>query len=288
MFTLKVGEIATIVQSDFGFHIINCVVKPVKNPGVNEVSGLISQRLKAQHANDKFAELAEKFSNTVYEQSDSLKPAAELVKAPVQTGVWLSKGQAATAPWNEKILQAIFSDDVLKNKRNTTAIEVAPNNLMAARVTEYQPATVRTLAEVTPGIRSKLQHQLALQAAAKQGKEILEKLQRGEKTQVSWMPAQTITRAQRGELRQELVRKIFQAETGKLPAYVGVEDAQQGFVIARINEVKQAAAIEDAKRNGYLQQIRQITGEELLMAYLADAKRRAEISMKDFSAEDKK
>ena len=289
VFSLKTGQVSEIVQSDFGFHIIKLLgIKAGKTQPLAEVRALIAQRIKAQHASDKFAELAEKFSNIVYEQSDSLKPAAELVKAPVQAGVWLSKGQPAAAPWNEKILQAIFSDDVLKNKRNTTAIEVAPNNLVAARVTEYQPATVRSLAEVTPGIRNKLQHQLALQAVSKQGKDLLEKLQRGEKAQLSWMPAQNITRAKRGELRQELVQKIFQAETGKLPAYVGVEDAQQGFVVARIDEVKQVAVIEDAKRNGYLQQIRQITGEELLMAYLADSKKRAEITMKDFSAEDKK
>ena len=36
-----------------------------------------SNKLRQQKAADKFAELAEKFSNTVYEQSDTLKPAAE-------------------------------------------------------------------------------------------------------------------------------------------------------------------------------------------------------------------
>lgn len=289
VFSLKVGEVSGIVQSDFGFHIIKLIaIKSAKAQAISEVRGLIAQRIKSQHASDKFAELAEKFNNTVYEQSDSLKPAAELAKSPVQTGVWLSKGQPAAAPWNDKALQAVFSDDAVKNKRNTSAIEVAPNTLLAARVVEYQAATVRGFAEVAPAIRNKLQHQQALKAAAQSGKELVAKLQRGEKVSVSWSATQSLSRSKRAELNQDMVQQIFRSEISKLPAYVGVEDAQKGYVVARIDEVKQVSAIEDAKRNGYAQQIRQITGEELLMAYLADSKKRADISMKEFAVEDKK
>ena len=39
---------------------------------------------------------------------------------------------------NEKLLAAIFGDEVLKNKRNTEAVEVAPNVLVAARLLEFK------------------------------------------------------------------------------------------------------------------------------------------------------
>ncbi len=289
VFLLKVGEISGLVQSDFGFHIIKLVaIKPSSTQALSEVKGLIAQRIKLQRASDKFAELAEKFSNAVYEQSDSLKPAAELANTAVHGGVWLSKGQSATEPWNEKALQAVFSEDVLKNKRNTTAIEVAPNTLLAARVTEYQAATVRPLSEVAEDIRNNLQRQQVLQAAAQQGKTSLGQLQGGEKVQVTWKAAQSITRAQHADLNQALAQLLFRADVGKLPVYVGVEDAQQGYVIARIDAVKEVAVIEAGKLNRYAQQIRQITGEELLKAYLADTKKRADITMKDFAADEKK
>jgi len=288
-FSLKVGEVSELVQSDFGFHIIKLVaIKPAKTQPLSEVKELIVQRIKMQHASDKFAELAEKFSNAVYEQSDSLKPAAELVKASVQGGLWLSKGQPATEPWNDKALQAVFSEDVLKNKRNTTAIEVAPSTLLAARVTEYQPAAVRPLAEVVADIRYKLQRQQALLAAAQQGKALLDRLQRGDKAQLNWKAAQSITRAQHADLNRELAQLLFRADVSKLPAYVGIEDAQLGYVFARIDAVKQVASIEDSKRSRYAQQIRQVTGEELLAAYVADAKKRADITMKDFGVDEKK
>jgi peptidyl-prolyl cis-trans isomerase D len=289
VFKLKVGEISELVQSDFGFHIIRLTaVKPSKVQAYNEVSALIAQRLKTQKAGDKFAELAEKFSNAVYEQSDSLKPAAELVKASVQQGGWLNKGQAAAGVWTDKALQAVFSDDALKNKRNTAAVEVAPNTLLAARVVEYQAASVRPMADVSAAIQKKLQRQQALDLVAKQGGEMLGQLQRGEKANVVWQPVQSLTRSQRAGLDGELVKQVFMANTAKLPAYVGLQTAQGGFALARIDSVKDVEEIDEGKRNRYLQQIRQITGEELLQAYLADAKKHADISMKAFVADEKK
>jgi peptidyl-prolyl cis-trans isomerase D len=289
VYKLKVGETTDLVQSDFGYHIIKLTaIKPGKNQTLAEVKGFISQRLKTQKATDKFAELAEKFSNTVYEQSDSLKPAAELVKMPVQQGGWLNKGPATGGVWTDKAIQAVFSDEVLKNKRNTAAVEVAPNTLMAARVVEYQAASVRPLSDVTAEIQKKLQHQQALDLVAKQGGEMLAHLQHGEKTNVSWQPSQTITRGQHPGLDAELTQLAFQLSSAKLPAYVGVPVAMSGFALVRVDEVKEAAAIDDNKRNRYLQQIRQVTGEELLRSYMADAQKHADIKIKPFTADDKK
>jgi peptidyl-prolyl cis-trans isomerase D len=288
VYSLKPGEVSGLVPTDYGFHIIKLVaIKPAKIQPLNEVRGLIAQRLKSQHANDKFAELSEEFNNKAYEQSDSLKPAAELAKTTVQHSVWLSKGQAPVGLWTDKALQAVFSEDALKNKRNTAAIEVATNTLLAARVLEYKPATVQPLTEVAAGIKKILEKQQAVELAAQEGQKLLEKLQRGEKINVSWKASQSITRNQRSGLEPALLQEVFRANTGSLPAYVGV-NGQSGFVLARIEAVKAPAAVDEAKRRGYAQQIRQITGEELLMSYLADAKKRADISMKDFVSEEKK
>ena len=288
-FQLKPGEISDLVQSDFGFHIIKLIaVKPAKILSLEEARGSIAQKLKLQKANDKFAELAEKFSNTVYEQSDTLKPAAELVKMPVQQSAWLNKVQEGAAPWTDKALQAVFAKEVVQDKRNSAVVEVAPNTLLAARVLEYKPASMRPLAEVSEAIRQKLQHQQARELVLKQGMAMLAQLQRGEKLNLEWKTAPMITRQQHAGQDNELVRQVFQADAARLPAYVGAENAQGDYVLARVETVKETAAIDDSKRAGYMQQMRQLTGDELFRAYLADARKHADVSMKEFVADEKK
>lgn len=281
VFSLKAGEISGLVQSDFGYHIIKLLaIKPSGGKPFEAVRPEIEDRLRQQKAADMFAELAEKFSNTVYEQSDTLKPAAELAGSKIEQSGWLVKGTNAGEPWTAKVLEAVFADDAVKSKRNTAAIEVAPNTLIAARIVEHKPAAVLPLAEVANAIRQKLQYQQAVELAVKQGEATLAQLQRGEKPALAWSVPQPVTRAQRGALDGELLRKVFQADAGKLPQYVGARAGQNGFMLVRIDAVREAGAIDDVKRARYAQQLRQLAGEELFQAYLADAKRQATIEVK--------
>jgi peptidyl-prolyl cis-trans isomerase D len=280
-FSLKQGEISGLVKSDFGYHIIKLTaIKPARVPAFDEVREGIVNKLRQQKASDMFAEMAEKFSNAAYEQSDTLKPAADLVGAKIEKSGWLNKRSAAGEPWTAKMLQAIFNDEVVKNKRNTAAIEVATNTLVAARILEYKPASVRTFGDVQDTIRQKLMQQQALELAVKQGKALLEQLQGGNMPPtLSWGATQSVTRAQHGTLEAGLVRQIFQANTAKLPQFVGAETGQSGYVLVRIDAVNEGEAASEEKRARYMQQLRQLTGEEMSRAYLSDAKQHASINV---------
>jgi peptidyl-prolyl cis-trans isomerase D len=279
-YALKQGEISGLVKSDFGYHIIKILaIKPSQVQPYASVREGINGKLRQQKATDLFAEQAEKFSNTVYEQSDTLKPAAELVGARIEQSGWLVKGMSVAQPWTDKMMQAVFSDEAVKNKRNTAAIEVAANTLVAARILEHKPASVRALSDVQQAIRQKLTQQQALQLAAEQGKAALAKLQGGDKPTLSWSPVQSITRARFGDLDVALVRQIFQANGDKFPEYVGAETGQ-GYVLVRIDAVKQGETPDEMKRMRYAQQLRQLTGEELFQAYMSDAKKHANIELK--------
>lgn len=281
VFSMKPGEISGLVKSDFGYHIIKLAsIKPAHVAAFAEVSAGILSKLREQKAADSFAELADKFSNTVYEQSDTLKPAADLAGLPVEQSGWLTKGAAAGQIWTPKLLQAIFSDDVIKNHRNTSAIEVAPSTLVSARMLEHKPAAVKPLQEVQESIKQKLLFQKALDMAVKQGTMLLGQLQRGENPELNWSVAQTITHAQHGALDVEMVRQLFQTNSAKLPQYVGAESKLGGYILVRVDAVKNGDQPDDAKRARYMQQMRQMTGDELFQAYISDARKNAKIKLK--------
>src|SRR5256885_1200857 len=168
VFKLKQNDLQ-IVQSEVGYHVVRLTgIQSGKSRPLEEVRKELSGELARQKGAKKFAEAAENFSNLVYEQPDSLKPAAERFKLPVQSTGWIAKSasQELGALDNPKLLAALFSQDSIKNKRNTDAIEVGPSTLVAARVVEYQPAAQRSFDQVKGEITDLLLRREAAAAAA--------------------------------------------------------------------------------------------------------------------------
>ena len=274
VFSMKKDEIQGPVESEFGFHIIKLTdIRPAKTKTLQEATPEIEQTLKRQRAGKKFAEVADTFSNLVYEQSDSLKPAADALKLTIEKSDWISRGgTAAVFPATDKMLAAIFSEEVLKNKRNTEAIEVAPNTLVSARVLEFKPASLRAFDQVRDEVTKKLRRMQAAELALAQGKEALDKLRQGQDVGVKWGDSQMISRQRPGPLPDAGVRQVFGAQVDKLPAYVGLDLAGGGYQVVRISKVQESAPPSDAQRRTYGDQLRQLVAQQQLAAYVKSAR----------------
>ncbi|HEY4998407.1 MAG TPA: SurA N-terminal domain-containing protein, partial [Usitatibacter sp.] len=181
VYAAKKNDILGPIKTEFGYHVIRVTdIKPEKVKSLAEASPEIEANLKKQAAARDFADQAEQFSNIVYEQSTSLKPAAEKLNLAVQQSPWISKGASAVPVLNNPKMQAeIFSDNAIKAKRNTAAVEIAPNDLVAARVIEYKPAELRPLDTVKADIEKRLQREKALDLARADGEARLKDLQAG-------------------------------------------------------------------------------------------------------------
>jgi peptidyl-prolyl cis-trans isomerase D len=281
-FEMKVGEIK-IVQSEFGFHIIKLNgIKPGKTMDFNEVKGNIEQELKRQTANKKFAEVAESFSNMVFEQPDSLQPVAEKFKLQIQRSPWLSRKDAQAAGLNnEKFLQALFSNDVLQNKRNTEAVEFAPGVLISARVVEHKPTAVLPLSNVSAEIGKRIQREEAAKLAAAEGNRVLTALQEGKAPAVKWGSARLLTRQKiLQELNKDVVRKIFSTSIDKLPVYTGIENPDGGFYLFKISKVVAAPAMTEAQKKSYQQNLQKLMVQEEMAAYLIGLRQNTKIKIK--------
>ena len=280
-FAAKKDELVGPVLSDFGYHIIRITdIQPEKGKGLVEVTPEIEGELKKQKAARKFAELAEKFTNAAYEQSGSLKDASLAVGLPVKQTQWMSKGQGAQPPFgNPKLMTALFSDEVQKNKRNTEAVEVATNTLVAARALESKPAIVRPFAEVEASIIARLTREEAGKLAKKDGEAKLELLKQGKAADVKWPQLLSVSRSSAGGLGPNVIEAAMKADPKTLPAYAGTENPGGGFVLVQVAKVNEAPAIDEAKLQTTRTRVAQSLSQQEILAALTQIRNKSNVNI---------
>ncbi len=284
VFGMQKNQIAGPVSTDYGYHIIQLTgIKPAHVRPLTEVAGQITQELQKQQALKQFADVAERFSNQVFEQSQSLQPVADALHLPLQTSPWISMAGGAGGILNSpKMLQALFSSDVLKNKRNTDAIEVSPNTLVSARLLDYKPAYIQSLNAVSASIMQQLKLQQARVMAQKQGLALLDQLKAGkEPAAVHWSAFVWVSRDHLQTIDPALVTGIFSANAKKLPAYFGATSASGNYILVRITQVMPGPAPDAAQFKAVQTQMANTEAEQAFSDYISGLSTKAKIEIKD-------
>ena len=278
VFSMKVNEISNIVESDFGYHIIKLTKIIGEGGGFDAMRPQIKAELIYQKGQEKFAALAEEFSNKVYEQSSSLDAVSKRFNLPIQKTDWISRNDSDKFFKNEALMSALYSKESIKDHRNTEAIEVTPNNLISARVVDYKAQSTKPFADVKKNIEDYLKFESAKKMVASEGEAALKSLTDGSR-KIDWQPATLVDRKNTKGLSDAVVNHAYKMPTDKLPSYSGFIDGNNGYVIVKVNKVSFPNDSNEENKQAFASDYSEALSAEYLSAYLKGLKAKASVSV---------
>jgi peptidyl-prolyl cis-trans isomerase D len=284
VFAMQKGELKGPIETEFGQHIILLTdVKPGGEKPFEAVKAEIEREVRLQQAGQKYAEAAENFTNTVYEQSDSLKPVAEKYGLPILVADTVTRQPSPDAPRNTalasaRLLGAVFNEDAVRNKRNTEAIEIAPGMLAAARIVEHRPTARKPLEAVRAEVREAVIAEEALKLAREAGEARLAELKAGKGDLSGLAAPRIVSRSDPAGMAPQVVEAVFRMPAKTLPALAGTEVPGDGYVITELLKVITPSTEAIAKRAPAIgQQAARIMAQQDVASYVDAVKARATI-----------
>lgn len=256
----------------------NANAKLFESPEYVDVEYIV---LKADPKEDAkvFSEKADQFANMTYDQADSLKPAADKLKLTIQTQKGLTRSGATGVSKdhplsNPKVVQALFGDEAVKNKRNIEAVQASPGVFVSARVVTFHPAQTLPFKDVANEVRRQVSQRAAEKLAVAAAADRFAALEKDPKNATGFAAPFWVSRNMPVNLVGSALDDVMSANPSKLPAVVSVKDPGAGVTLYRIDQVRQPPAGDPKVYKAQAQQIQALAAQSEFsgfMAYWRDA-----------------
>ncbi len=287
VFSMQVGQTSDVVKTDFGLHLIQLTdIREQQAQPYEEIAEEVKQQLSLETAERLYFERLETLNTLAYEQPDSLEPLLSVVDGGIKTSEAISREGAASGVMSlPRVVEAAFSDEVLKSRLNSTAIEVGPNSSIVLRVSQYQPEHQQAFDEVKSQIKEQLIGEAAKQKAAELADEVMAQIEAGKSPEslvrngVEWHEVGWIER-QNQQVLPQISQTAFKASKPKAekPTWNRVQLFTGDTVLVRVSQVD---VIENEERRSAMGQLEQamisVYQSAELEARLAELKRTAKI-----------
>jgi len=241
LFELQEGKVSDIVRSEFGFHLIK--LTGVEKPAIASLDAKkeeLKQQLVQSKAAEKLNEAIDELNRLAYESGDLAAISEQFGKKVEETPLFTRQGGSGIAA-DKKVIEAAFSDAVLKDGANSEAIELADGSVLVLRIGKHEPARDQTLEEVKDQLVATLKQQKARDKAAATADEIVARLQKGESLEalgdafgLVWSNAADVNR-QNAEVPRPVVTKLFEMprppEGGRVVDKAGQPNGDQDILV---------------------------------------------------------
>lgn len=295
LFAMKAGEISAPVKTQYGYHLIKLNKIEVANaPSYAALKPELEKEAKAARADELFADQVDKLDAAVYEASDLKEPAENFKLALQQTAAFTRQALPADFGNERKVAEAAFSDDLLKDGKNSQGIHLADGSVVWLHVVAHQAAELKPLAAVSVEVRNQLLLEKAKQAAAQAAASAVKALREGRSLaevatsqQLSWqnMPASSRRTPLPSPEMLRLAYRLPRPAAGKVSA----DSLELGASYA----VVAVSRVEEGQAGAEVAQMRSVLAEnrsqQELQDYVRSLRERGDVEVtprKDDKAED--
>ena len=180
VFEMVEGEISEPVRTQYGFHVIRLDrITESTVQSLDQVRSEIEAEVRRLRAEEQFNELAEILGSTVFEQPDSLEPAADHLGVKVMRSEWFTQDAGTGIAEFQGVRDAAFGNEVLIDGLNSELIEIDQDNLVAVRKVDYRARRQLDLDEARPELEKRLRAVEASDRMEKAGEDLVARLKSG-------------------------------------------------------------------------------------------------------------
>ena len=251
----------------------NANAKLFESPEYIDVEYIV---LKADPKEDAkvFSERADQFANITYDQADSLKPAADKLKLSIQTQKGVTRSGLANSSKdhplvNPKVVQSLFGDDALKNKRNIEAVQTSPGVFVSARVVTLHPAQTLPYKDVAAEVKRQVSQRAAEKLAVTAAADRYAELQKDPKNASGFTSPIWISRNKPANLIGSALDDVMSINPDKFPAYVSINNPGIGTTLYRVDQVRQPTGVDAKVYKAQAQQIQALAAQSEFAGFMA-------------------
>jgi peptidyl-prolyl cis-trans isomerase D len=181
LFSMKVGEVAGPIKTQFGYHIIRLEeIQTEKAKSFEEARSELEAQVRRDHATDRFGDIQEQLSGKLAEPGADLAALAE--QYHLQQGDVASYAKGAGAPPlgpAPALQELLFGEPPLAVGRLGGPVVLGDDRLVVVKVLDHRKPAPQPLAEVRGGIVTALTSEQETAAALKAAERGREKLATG-------------------------------------------------------------------------------------------------------------